>query len=65
MAGGRLALGLILKLLSDESRVRLLLHEGGLALFGDLVAHGYIDELFLTVLRSSAAGILSGKDVLA
>ena len=47
--GGRIPPASILRLLSDEFAVRLLLHEGGPALFGDFVAHGCMDELFLTV----------------
>jgi riboflavin biosynthesis pyrimidine reductase len=39
----------ILKLLRDEFGVKILLHEGGPALFGDFVVHGCVDELFLTV----------------
>ena len=46
---GKIAPASILKLLRDEFSVRLLLHEGGPALFGDFVAHGCMDELFLTV----------------
>lgn len=65
---GRIAPGLILKLLSDEFGVRLLLHEGGPALFGDFVANGCIDELFLTVapqfagrtLERQRPGVISG-----
>ena len=36
----------------------MLLHEGGPILFGDFVAHGCVDELFLTV-----APQLAGRDV--
>jgi riboflavin biosynthesis pyrimidine reductase len=39
----------MLKLLQQEFGVKLLLHEGGPALFGDFVAHGCVDELFLTL----------------
>jgi len=46
---GKIAPASILKLLRDEFGVKLLLHEGGPALFGDFVAHGCVDELFLTV----------------
>ena len=49
-AGGpRLAAGAILELLWREFGVRLLLHEGGPALFGSFVAEGLADEFFLTV----------------
>jgi riboflavin biosynthesis pyrimidine reductase len=68
VAGSRIAPGLILKLLSDEFAVRLLLHEGGPTLFGDFVAHGCMDELFLTVAPQFAGrnldrqrpGVISG-----
>ena len=46
---GKIAPASILKLLRDEFSVKLLLHEGGPVLFGDFVAHGCVDELFLTV----------------
>lgn len=39
----------ILKLLYAEFGVRLLLHEGGPTLFGQFLADGLVDELFLTV----------------
>jgi riboflavin biosynthesis pyrimidine reductase len=48
-AEGYIAPAVILKLLRDEFSVKFLLHEGGPALFGDFVAHGCVDELFLTV----------------
>jgi riboflavin biosynthesis pyrimidine reductase len=48
-AEGKLAPASILKLLRDEFGVKILLHEGGPVLFGDFVAHGCVDELFLTV----------------
>jgi riboflavin biosynthesis pyrimidine reductase len=47
--GGKIAPAAILRLLRDEFGVKILLHEGGPALFGDFVAHGCVDELFLTV----------------
>jgi len=47
--GGKIDPASILKLLRDEFSVKLLLHEGGPALFGDFVAQGCMDELFLTV----------------
>jgi riboflavin biosynthesis pyrimidine reductase len=56
--GGKIAPASILKLLRDEFAVRLLLHEGGPALFGDFVAHGCMDELFLTI-----APQLAGRNV--
>lgn len=46
---GKIAPAAILKLLRDEFGVKILLHEGGPALFGDFVGHGCVDELFLTV----------------
>ena len=46
---GKIAPAAILKVLRDEFSVKLLLHEGGPVLFGDFVAHGCVDELFLTV----------------
>ena len=66
--GGKIAPASILKLLRDEFSVRLLLHEGGPALFGDFVAHGCLDELFLTVAPQFAGrnvnqhrpGVISG-----
>jgi riboflavin biosynthesis pyrimidine reductase len=48
-AGSRLAADAILELLWREFGVRLLLHEGGPALFGGFVAEGLVDEFFLTV----------------
>ena len=65
---GKIAPASILKLLRDEFSVRLLLHEGGPALFGDFVAHGCVDELFLTVAPQFAGrnvnrqrpGVISG-----
>jgi riboflavin biosynthesis pyrimidine reductase len=58
----------ILKLLRDEFGVKLLLHEGGPTLFGDFVAGGCLDELFLTVAPQFAGrsgsrlrpGVISG-----
>ncbi|MEX2301939.1 MAG: dihydrofolate reductase family protein [Bryobacterales bacterium] len=60
----------ILELLRDEFAVKLLLHEGGPALFGDFVAHGRLDELFLTVAPQFAGrdtgqqrpGVISGVE---
>ena len=46
---GKIAPASILRLLRDEFGVKILLHEGGPALFGDFLAHGCVDELFLTV----------------
>jgi riboflavin biosynthesis pyrimidine reductase len=57
-AGSRLAAGAILELLRHEFGVRLLLHEGGPALFGGFVAEGLVDEFFLTV-----APQLAGRNV--
>ena len=56
--GGKIDPASILKLLRDEFSVKLLLHEGGPALFGDFVARGRMDELFLTV-----APQFAGRDV--
>jgi riboflavin biosynthesis pyrimidine reductase len=39
----------VLKILADEFGVRLLLHEGGPTIFGEFLAVGLIDELFLTL----------------
>jgi riboflavin biosynthesis pyrimidine reductase len=55
---GKIAPASILKLLRDEFSVKLLLHEGGPILFGDFVAHGCVDELFLTV-----APQFAGRDI--
>jgi riboflavin biosynthesis pyrimidine reductase len=65
---GQIAPASILKLLRDEFSVKLLLHEGGPVLFGDFVAHGCVDELFLTVAPQFAGrdrkrqrpGVISG-----
>jgi riboflavin-specific deaminase-like protein len=48
-AEGRVAPSAILKLLSEEFGVGLILHEGGPTLFGDFLASGFVDELFLTI----------------
>ena len=48
-AGGKFDPAAILKLLHYEFSVKLLLHEGGPTLYGDFVAHGCMDEIFLTV----------------
>jgi riboflavin biosynthesis pyrimidine reductase len=55
---GKIAPPSILKLLRDEFSVKLLLHEGGPILFGDFVAHGCVDEFFLTV-----APQFAGRDI--
>jgi riboflavin biosynthesis pyrimidine reductase len=68
--GGKIAPGAILTLLRDEFGVELLLHEGGPTLFGDFVAHGCMDELFLTVAPQFAGratkrtrpGVISGTE---
>jgi len=62
----------ILNLLHSEFGVRLLLHEGGPGLFGDFVANGCMDELFLTVAPQLAGrsetrprpGVISGAEFL-
>ncbi len=69
---GRIAPAAILKLLRDEFGVKILLHEGGPALFGDFLAHGCVDELFLTVAPQFAGrdakrqrpGIVAGTEFL-
>jgi riboflavin biosynthesis pyrimidine reductase len=55
---GKITPAAILKLLRDEFAVEVLLHEGGPVLFGDFVADGCVDELFLTV-----APQLAGRDI--
>jgi riboflavin biosynthesis pyrimidine reductase len=70
--GGRISPVSILKLLHDEFAVKHLLHEGGPTLFGDFVAHGCVDELFLTVAPQFAGrdqkrerpGVISGREFL-
>jgi riboflavin biosynthesis pyrimidine reductase len=65
---GKIAPASILKLLHDQFAVKLLLHEGGPLLFGDFVAHGCVDELFLTLAPQFAGrdtdrqrpGVISG-----
>jgi riboflavin biosynthesis pyrimidine reductase len=60
----------ILELLWREFGVRLLLHEGGPALFGSFVVQGLVDEFFLTVApqlagrnpRSTRPGMISGVE---
>jgi riboflavin biosynthesis pyrimidine reductase len=62
----------VLELLHSEFGVRLLLHEGGPGLFGDFVANGCMDELFLTVAPQLAGrsatrprpGVISGAEFL-
>jgi riboflavin biosynthesis pyrimidine reductase len=69
---GKIAPASILKLLRDEFGMKILLHEGGPALFGDFVVHGCVDELFLTVAPRFAGrdakrqrpGIVAGADFL-
>jgi riboflavin biosynthesis pyrimidine reductase len=69
---GKIAPGSILKLLRDEFAVNHLLHEGGPTLFGDFVAHGCVDELFLTVapqvagraVKRQRPGVISGTEFL-
>jgi riboflavin biosynthesis pyrimidine reductase len=48
-ADDKIAPPAILNLLHDEFGVKMVLHEGGPGLFGDFVAQGCVDELFLTV----------------
>jgi len=47
--GGRSAPLATLRLLQNEFAVKMLLHEGGPGLFGEFVAQGCMDELFLTI----------------
>jgi riboflavin biosynthesis pyrimidine reductase len=56
-AEGRVAPSAILKLLRDEFGVGLILHEGGPTLFGDFLASGFVDELFLTIAPQIAGRI--------
>jgi len=70
--GSRLPASPLLELLQREYGVRLLLHEGGPALFGAFVAEGLVDEFFLTVapqlagrnLESSRPGMIAGIEFL-
>ena len=48
-AGERISPSAILTLLRQEAGVELLLHEAGPTLFGEFLAGGFMDELFLTV----------------
>jgi riboflavin biosynthesis pyrimidine reductase len=50
----------ILALLDDEFGVRSVLHEGGAILFGHFMAHGLVDEVFLT-LAPQIAGRVTGR----
>ena len=69
---GKIAPASILRLLRDEFGVKILLHEGGPALFGDFLAHGCVDELFLTMAPQFAGrdakrrrpGIVAGAEFL-
>jgi riboflavin biosynthesis pyrimidine reductase len=53
----RISPSAILKLLRQEAGVELLLHEAGPTLFGEFLAGGFMDELFLTV-----APQIAGRD---
>ena len=53
----RIAPALILKFLSEEYRVRLLLHEGGPTFFGEFIAGKFVDELFLTLAPQIAGSV--------
>ena len=65
---GKIDPAAILKLLHREFGVKLVLHEGGPALFGDFAGHGCMDEIFLTVAPQFAGrddkrqrpGVISG-----
>lgn len=48
-AEGRIAPSAILKLLKEDFGVAMLLVEGGPSLFGNFLACGFVDELFLTI----------------
>jgi riboflavin biosynthesis pyrimidine reductase len=56
-ADERISPSVILTLLRKEAGVKLLLHEAGPTLFGEFLAGGFIDELFLTV-----APQIAGRD---
>ncbi len=58
--GGRIDPSAILALLHDEFGVRSVLHEGGATLFGHFMAHGLVDEVFLT-LAPQIAGRATGR----
>ena len=58
-AGERISPSAILTLLRQEAGVELLLHEAGPTLFGEFVAGGFMDELFLTV-----APQIAGRDTM-
>jgi riboflavin biosynthesis pyrimidine reductase len=68
--GGTIDPASILRVLRDEFSVKLLLHEGGPVLFGNFVARGCMDELFLTVApqfagraaRRQRPGVISGVE---
>ena len=47
--GGLIDPSAILALLGDEFGARIVLHEGGATLFGQFMAHGLVDEVFLTL----------------
>jgi riboflavin biosynthesis pyrimidine reductase len=53
----RISPSAILTLLRQEAGVELLLHEAGPTLFGEFLAGGFMDELFLTV-----APLIAGRD---
>jgi riboflavin biosynthesis pyrimidine reductase len=66
--GGKIDPAAILKLLHREFGVKLVLHEGGPTLFGDFVAGGCVNQIFLTVAPQFAGrdgkrqrpGVISG-----
>jgi riboflavin biosynthesis pyrimidine reductase len=58
-AGKGISPSAILTLLRKEAKVELLLHEAGPTLFGEFLAGGFIDELFLTV-APQVAGRVAG-----
>jgi riboflavin biosynthesis pyrimidine reductase len=58
--GGLIDPSAILAFLRDEFGVRIVLHEGGATLFGHFMAHGLVDEVFLT-LAPQIAGRATGR----
>lgn len=69
---GRMDAGAMLQLLRTQFEIRMLLHEGGPTLFGEFLAAGLVDELFLTLApqiagrmaRTIRPGIVEGLEFL-